>query len=170
MRSPPGLAEFCAREHPRLVGSLILYGVDVDAANELAQEALVRACSHWKKVEKMVAPQAWLTRVAINLANSFYRRRAAERRAHERLHNERSHNVSPSSEVFIAEPIRAAVAKLPRRQRTALIMRYYAELSTHEVAELMGCSESAVRRLTSQAIGSLRGNGRLKSLLEVHDA
>lgn len=169
MRAPPGLAEFCAREHPRLVGALILYGVDEDAANELAQEALIRACSHWKKVEMMASSQAWLTRVAINLANSFYRRRAAERRAHERLHNDRPLDVSGASEAFIAEPIRVAVAKLPKRQRTALIMRYYSDLSTHEVAEIMGCSESAVRRLTSHAIGSLRGNDRLKKLLEVHD-
>ena len=169
MRSPPGLAEFCAQEHPRLVGALILYGVDVDVADELAQEALVRACSHWKRVEKMAAPRAWLTRVAINLANSLYRRRAAERRAHERLRLERSLGDNATGEVFIAEPIRAAVAELPKRQRTALIMRYYAELSTHEVAELMGCSESAVRRLTSQAIGSLRGNGCLKNLREVPD-
>lgn len=44
---PEDLAAFCEREYPRLVGTLSLYCGDVLLAEELAQEALARACSRW---------------------------------------------------------------------------------------------------------------------------
>jgi DNA-directed RNA polymerase specialized sigma24 family protein len=60
---------------------LTLYTSDRDLAAELAQEALARACRHWRRVQHMDAPGAWLYRVALNLANSAGARRRADRRA-----------------------------------------------------------------------------------------
>lgn len=48
-------------------------------AEDLAQDALLKACGRWSKVSTMTVPGAWLHRVAINLANSYFRRRKAER-------------------------------------------------------------------------------------------
>ena len=62
--APIDLTEFCEAEWPRLVGALSLYTGDADLAEELAQEAVVRACRHWRKVRSMEAPAAWLHRVA----------------------------------------------------------------------------------------------------------
>lgn len=71
---------FCVEEHPRLVGALSLYCGDRALAEELAQDALTRACRDWRKVRNFAAPGAWTHRVAMNLANSYFRRRAAETR------------------------------------------------------------------------------------------
>ena len=79
------MATFCAAQHGRLVGSLTLYCGDRDVAEVLAQETLVRVCRDWNRVRTMAAPAAWAHRVGLNLANSWYTRRRAERRATERL-------------------------------------------------------------------------------------
>ena len=81
LREDAGLRDFCTAEYPRLLGTLTLYCNDRGVAEELAQEALARACVSWPKVRGMDAPGAWIHRVAMNLANSHFRRRGAERRA-----------------------------------------------------------------------------------------
>ena len=75
--------DFCSAEFPRLIGTLTLFCGDQGVAEELAQETLVRAYQHWKRVQRLDNPGAWANRVAINLATSYFRRKRAERRAHE---------------------------------------------------------------------------------------
>ncbi|HEV2889040.1 MAG TPA: sigma-70 family RNA polymerase sigma factor [Frankiaceae bacterium] len=153
MDTDPRIA-FCRREHPRLVGALSLYTGDADLAEELAQEALARACRSWRRVESYDAPGAWVHRVGINLANSHFRRKACERRARERVGAAPATYTEPDAADAVA--VRAAVASLPRRQRTALVLRYYADLPVAEVAAQMQCREGTVRALTAQAIAGLR--------------
>jgi RNA polymerase sigma factor (sigma-70 family) len=151
------LESFCASEYPRLVGALTLYCGTRASAEELAQEALIRVCQHWDRVRGLQNPGAWAHRVAMNLASSHLRRLAAERRARARLatlaEGERStyEVVEPG-----AERIRSAIAALPRRQRRALILRYYVGLSVAEAAAEMSCPEGTVKRLTHEATKALR--------------
>jgi RNA polymerase sigma-70 factor (sigma-E family) len=145
---------FIEREHPRLVGALSLYCGDADLAEEVAQEALARACRDWSRVASMRSPGAWTHRVAINLVNSWFRRRAAERRARAR------HGVPPEAahEVDRADivAIRHAVAALPPRQRAAVVLRYYADLPVAEAAAVLGCAEGTVKALTHRGLTALR--------------
>lgn len=154
MRAPEDLASFCEREYPRLVGALDLYLGDLHVAEELAQEALIRASKRWARVGQLESPGGWTYRVAINLANSWFRRRRAERRAYRRL------DADPQAhhDVDVADrhAVRDAVRALPDRQRTALILRYYLDLPAPEVAERMGTTHGAVRALTKRAIAALR--------------
>src|SRR5918992_733978 len=100
--APGDLTAFCRREHPRLVGALSLYCGDLFLAEELAQEALARVCRDWSRVRRMDHPAAWAQRVAINLANSQFRRRAAERRARQRLEaGAMQHEDAPDAAVAI---------------------------------------------------------------------
>ena len=163
-------AAFCVEEHPRLVGALSLYCGDRVLAEELAQDALSRACRDWRKVRRLGAPGAWTHRVAINLANSYFRKAAAESRAKRRLHEDQSAYRDPGLDRAAAMDIRSAVASLPRRQRTALILRYYVDLSVRDVAAAMECPEGTVKTLTSKAISSLRHSLSQHELKEVRDA
>jgi DNA-directed RNA polymerase specialized sigma24 family protein len=91
----------------------------------------------------------------INLANSWLRRRTAERRAHARLAGRATGaHIDPDPADAVA--IRQAVAALPHRQRTALVLRYYADLPVAEVAALMGCAPGTVKSLTSKALTAVR--------------
>lgn len=152
MPAQDALVAFYRREYPRLVGALSLYCGDAAVAEELAGEAMVRACEHWSDLEQMDAPGAWLHRVAINLANSHFRRRQAERRARARMQG-RAHRDEDVSE---AVTIRRAVSWLPVRQRHAIVLRFYLGMDVEQTAIQMGVSASAVKSLTYRAVQSLR--------------
>lgn len=146
---------FCAAEFPRLTGALGLYVGDRAVAEELAQEALLRACRRWERVSQLDSPGGWTWRVARNLANSHLRRRRAERRARTRLeedHRPTTHDGDTAGRVAV----RRAVAELPERQRTVLVMRYFLDRSVQQTGEELGVSQDAVRSLTKRAIATLR--------------
>ncbi|MBW3665176.1 MAG: SigE family RNA polymerase sigma factor [Actinobacteria bacterium] len=119
---PEAAAAFCAAEYPRLVGGLALYVGDVHVAEEFAQEALLRACRRWEYVSGLESPGGWTWRVALNLANSAFRRRGAERRAQARRPADATIHID--ADPAEATAVRRAVAALPQRQRTALVLRY----------------------------------------------
>lgn len=159
------LASFCHGEHRRLVGLLALYVGDEATAQELAQDAFARLCEHWDRVCRMTNRRAWLNRVALNLARSWFRRRSAERRAQRRHGPDVQIEESQPADVLA---VRGAVAALPPRQRTALVLRYYADLPVADVAAHMGCAEGTVRALTHRAIGALRERAGLFDYEEAH--
>jgi RNA polymerase sigma factor (sigma-70 family) len=164
----PDLDAFCLREWPRLVGALSLYTGDAGVAEDLAQETLARVCYRWEKVRELEAPGAWAHRVAMNLAHSHFRR-ATRRRALEQ-HAAESRAVHEEGDLDVAMLVRAAVVRLPRRQREALVLRYYADLSVRAVAEILRCPENTVKTLTRRAIAGLRDAGLadLTTPTEVH--
>lgn len=152
---PEDAVAFFAAEYDRLVGGLGLYVGDGFLAEELAQEALLRACRRWETVSRLDSPGGWAWRVAVNLANSHFRRLRAERRARQRL-AERSEQAHRDVDIAEREAVRRSVAGLPRRQKHALVLRYFLDLSAEETARRMDTSNDAVRSLTKRAVASLR--------------
>lgn len=148
---------FCRHEYPRIVGILTLYCRDQAVAEELAQEALARAWGRWDRVAKLDNPQAWLYRVAINLANDLLRRRLAERRARARMEDPQRHHPQPGADAIA---VRDAVASLGPRQRTVIVLHHFLDLSLPEVADVMNAPLSTVKSLAR------RGRLRLRELLD----
>lgn len=150
----PAIEDFYRAVGPRLLGMLtVQYGFHV--AEELTQETLARVHRHWGTVQGLRSPQAWAYRVAFNLASSRLRRRRAERRALDRLEAtavEPDRGPDPADVVAVRE----AVARLPRQQRTTVLLRFYADLSVADTAEVMGCSQGTVKSHTHDAVRSLR--------------
>ena len=149
------LVALCEREHPVLVGALGLYLGDVHEAEDLAQEALVRLCQRWP-LPGVENPGAWVMRVAFNLATSSLRRRVTGRRAVDRLRAERPPATLDRDDVVF---VRRAVLDLPDRQRQAIVLRYFADLSVRETADQLGCPEGTVKTLVHQAVKALRAAG-----------
>jgi RNA polymerase sigma-70 factor (ECF subfamily) len=149
--------DLCRRVHPRLVGALSLYLGDADLARELAQDALVRLVERGPEVVAMERPDAWVLRVAFNLARSRLRRLGAERRAHARS------GPAPAEaapvDVAGAVAVRRALADLPSRQRQAVVLRFYGDLPLAEVATAMGCRPGTVKAHLHQAVDALRRAG-----------
>lgn len=151
----PDAVAFCATEFPRLVGALGLYVGDEAVAEELAQEALLRACRRWERVSRMESPGGWTWRVARNLANSHLRRRRAEWRARARLSTaDRTDDATDEFAERVA--VRRAVADLPERQRNVLVARYFLDWSVQMTARELGMSADAVRSLSKRAVAALR--------------
>ena len=155
MAPPDDLVAFCEREHARLVGAITLYCGDRALGEEIAQDALAKACERWEQVRVMAAPGAWVHRVAINATNSRFRRLGAERRARRRLEDRHDETVT-DPDTADAVTIRDALAVLPSRQRQVLVLRFYLGLSVAETAQWMTSSEAATKSMTQRAIASLR--------------
>jgi RNA polymerase sigma-70 factor (ECF subfamily) len=164
---PEGLDAFCRREHPRLVGALSLYCGDASLAEELAQDALERACEQWGRVSAMPAPGAWVHRVAMNMAHSRFRRRAAERRAHARSV---AADVHEDTDVASAVALRNEVATLPRRQRGVIVMRYYLGMDVAQTAAALHMSPAAVKAAAHRAMQQLRAEFVVPDREDVSDA
>ena len=156
------LEAFCHAEHPKIVGFLTLFCGDRETAAELAQETMIKVVQHWKKVRGMQAPSAWTHRVAVNLANSWLRRRIVARRVEREMREVGSH-IDPDGAFAVA--VREAIRSLPPRQRAAIVLKFYADLPTDDIAEIMRCKPGTVWALTNQGLASLRRAG-----LEVDDA
>lgn len=167
MAVPPDLVLFCEEQHPRLVGMLGLYCGDRFIAEEFAQEALMKACRDWRRVRSKDDPAAWVRRVALNLTNSHFRRKLAERRARERLVSQTVSEAEP--DLALAVSLRHAIAALSRRQRTAVIL-HYLDLPFPGVADFMDIPLSTAKSLASRGIAHLRASSDLFELKEARDA
>jgi RNA polymerase sigma factor (sigma-70 family) len=149
--------DFCRQLRPRLVGTLSLLCGDREVGEDLAQETMARVWVNWARLRGLgdQAMTAWTYRVAVNLSRSWIRRRVAERRALRRLSAGTTDRHCDQDAVEVVE-VRRAVASLPRRQRTAVVLRFYADLPVADVATLMGCAPGTVKALTAQAMSILR--------------
>jgi RNA polymerase sigma factor (sigma-70 family) len=89
----------------------------------------------------------------VNLSKSYFRRRAVERRFIERQAGPPPIEPDDLSE---RERIRRALGALPIAQRTAIVLRYFEDLSEAQTADLMRRNPAAVKSLVSRAMGTLR--------------
>src|SRR5262249_2553490 len=133
-------------EYGRLVGALRLVCASGTDAEDLAQEAMVRACLHWKRVRDMERPAGWLYATAFNLV----RRRGRRREPHGVF--PQSGDPSPFERLDLVEALR----QLPLSQRKAVVLRYVLGYTTAEAAALLDVSEGALRALVHRGCVALR--------------
>jgi len=138
------------REHPRLIGSLAALSGRDDLAAEAADEAFARALARWPRVSKMASPGGWTYRVALNELRRRMRRSSTERQALDRLDAPVDVEDRP-----IDDDVWRAVRALPDRQRTAIVLRYVADLPEVDIAEAMHVSRGTVASNLSDARRSL---------------
>lgn len=153
MDAPAALKRFVEQEHPRLVRAAELLLDDRAVAEEVAQEALLRAASRWEHVGELEAPGAWAHRVAINLATSQLRRRRVARRARARLGVD---GVAPEPDTATALTVRAALGRLPTDQRRLLVLRHVLGWTAVEIADLDRTRPATVRQQLRRAREALR--------------
>ena len=145
---------FCAAAWSRLVAAMSHYCGDVYLAEELVQEALVRACRRWVHVSGLASPEGWTYRVAVNLANSAWRRQRAERRARQRHGPEQQ--VRRAVAVEDQMLVRAALQTLTAQQREAVVLRHVLDLSVEQTAQVLETTPGAVRALSHRALVRMR--------------
>lgn len=154
MSSTEEMDDFCQLWFPKLVGMLSLYCGNSLVAEDMAQETLIRICRDWGRVKRMDHSDAWVRQVALNLARSHYRRLKAERRAKARLEVYPEHRVSPVSDSALV--VRAAISELPHREKAALVLRFYEDLTVPEVARHLDLPEGTVKSLIHRGAQRLR--------------
>ena len=124
-------------------------------AEDLVQDAFVRLAGRLLHLRGTGGFEAYLRRTVVNLANSHFRRRKVERRYQER----EASMLGPTRQdrdVPTREAARTALLALPMRQRTAIVLRFYVDLSEAQTADVMGCRRGTVKALVSQGLDKLR--------------
>jgi uncharacterized protein len=136
---PAAFATLVERNRAR-VESVVKRMVGADA-EDVVQEALLRAFLGASQLRDPTNFGAWLCGIALNVAKMMLRQRAAE----ERVARELRRSVVPVTERALLELVRDAVEVLPAGQRDAVLMHYIDGLSCEEIAVLLGTSPGAVR-------------------------
>jgi RNA polymerase sigma-70 factor (sigma-E family) len=125
---------------------------DWQAAEDAVSRALAKLYVRWDKV---AAPDSYARTMVVRAAIDEKRRPWRRERP---VGDAMPDVVSPDPLVAVDERarIRAALLRVPARQRTALVLRFYEEMSVEQAAEVMGCEPSTVRSQTSRGLATLR--------------
>lgn len=126
-------------------------------ADDVAQQAWTQALAAYPGLRSADNLRGWLLTITHRCATDVHRRRARTPVATGDV-PERSDPMATEVDVVDDGPLWRAVRALPERQRTALALRYLADLDHATVATAMGTTPAATRRLVSDALATLRAD------------
>ncbi len=140
-------ASWYRTEYPRVVNALTLLTGDRQVSADAASEAFVRALAKWDRVSKMDRPGGWLYKVALNDARRRLRRSTRDSSVAADLGwtPTTSAPVEPDHELW------NAVSRLPDRTRSAVVLRYVADLTEAGIAEALGVQRGTVATMLRRA-------------------
>jgi len=131
---------------------------DPHLAEDIVQDVLVRAQARWSRIGRLDAPEAYVKRMVLNEFLSWRRRRAA--RAVPMSREVLDVFVAPTPDGATAWDERDAalrlIATLPPKQRAAIALRFYEDMSHEQIAVLLGCRTVTARTHISRALATLR--------------
>jgi RNA polymerase sigma factor (sigma-70 family) len=130
---------------PRLVRLAHLITGSNSAAEDVVHDVFVAAYHKWEKIDD---PHGYLYRAVVNRSRSVLRRRSIE-----------SKHASDTSSLDLApdlDEVWIALSKIPVKRRTALVLRFYADLPVETIAEIMGVRPATVRSLIHRGYMSMR--------------
>lgn len=146
------------RHQDRLYRLVVVWLHDSGHAEDALQEVFLRACSGLRRFRFRAAPFTWLYRTARHVCSEYNRRRTAEALQAE--------PVDPADGperqlggLEAARRVRELVAVLPPRQREAVMLRIFEELSVADTARTMGCRQGTVKALLHKAMARLKQLG-----------
>ena len=139
-----GYTWFFRSEFAVVVRTVYLILRDQGRAQDISQDAFMQLFVHWSKVSRYERPEAWVRRVAIRMA---IRERKRDRlRAF--LERKTTEDTTPA---VIGLDLEDAMAGLPVMQRAVVVLYYFEDRPSNEIAEILGMSQSTVRVHLSRA-------------------
>jgi RNA polymerase sigma-70 factor (sigma-E family) len=151
------------RENTRaLLRTAYLLTGNAQQAEELVQDTLVRLYPKWDRVQAADVPLAYVRRSITNAYINQMRRTGRREFAFDEV-PERTDPRDALSQLADRDQIWAGLRLLPQRQRAALVLRFFEDLSDEQTAAALGCRVGTVRSLISRGLATLRGQ-----MAEVH--
>jgi RNA polymerase sigma-70 factor (sigma-E family) len=156
MNLGPEFDEFVRVSSARLLRTSYLLAGDRGHAEDMLQEALVRAARHWRTARS--SPEAYTRRVIVNLATDRWR--ARQRRPAEVPLDDPAARRLGQVELPLSADNRTvmldALRQLPYQQRAVAVLRYWHGVPVAETASMLGISEGTVKSYAARAIARLR--------------
>jgi RNA polymerase sigma-70 factor (sigma-E family) len=149
------LAQLYERHVPGAVRLAALLTGDPSIAEDLAHEGFIRCAGRFGHLRRSSSFDAYLKRTVVNLCFAWFRRQRLERDTSRR--QAATEPVAPPA--YSPEDrdlVWSAILRLPFRQRAAIVLRYYEDLSEEHTAVALRCSARAVNALVSRALTALR--------------
>ncbi len=147
-------AVFAAHHADALQLAYLLCG-DPHRAEDVVADAFVKVWRRWE-AGGIDSPRSYVRRAVVNEMHSRFRRLRLERAQAERRSGDGRGDRGHDERFADADAMVAALRRLPERQRTAVVLRYYADLSEADMAETMGCSVGTVKSSLSRGLNRLR--------------
>ena len=142
------------------MGSLLRFAAvltgDTGLAEDVVQEVLIRANARWDRIGSMHHRRAYVRRMIVNEYLSWRRRswRSVPGGTAEDVSDGQTPDIGAA--VVQRHALLAELARLPRRQRAVIVLRYYEGLTDSEVAKVLGCRPATVRGYAARALAALR--------------
>ena len=141
----PSFDDFYAGAAARLIRHAYALTADLAEAQDIAQEAFARAWQRWPAVRECDSPEAWVRRVATNLAASRWRRIRVARTAACHAAGQQAAEVSTDTVALVS-----GLRTLPERQRTVLVLHYLCDLTVDQIAAELRCPAGSVKSWLSR--------------------
>ena len=145
---------YVAERRPMLLRAATRLTSDRTEAEDLLQAALAKTFLAWDRIEDRAAVDGYVRRAMVNTQISWWRRRKLEVYPTDRLPDRPVDDHAGRSET--RDAVTRALLKLPERQRLAVMLRYYEDMSEREIAEALGVSVGTVKSTVSRAMTKLR--------------
>jgi RNA polymerase sigma-70 factor, ECF subfamily len=150
---------FYQASYHRLVGQLTVMTGSLEDAEDAVQEAFARASTRWATLREYEVPEAWVRRVALNLATSGLRRTRRQLAALARLRPPTTEPAHPTDRLAI----QAGLQRLPLHYRQVLVLHYGADLPVEQVAQQLRLPTGTVKSRLARAraaLGAYLGQGQ----------
>jgi RNA polymerase sigma-70 factor (sigma-E family) len=150
-----GFTSFVVAHGAALLRTACLMTGDRQHGEDLVQTTLAKAYGAWAKVRRADEPMAYVRRIMVNTHLSLLRRLMSGEQVIEVVPD----RGTADSQAAHAErdEMRRALLQLSPRVRTAVVLRYFEDLSEAETARVMGCSASTVNNHVTRGLAALRG-------------
>jgi RNA polymerase sigma-70 factor (sigma-E family) len=146
--------DFVAARRPTLLRAAMLLTPDRADAEDLLQSALTKTYLAWGRINDHGALDGYVRRTMVNINISWWRRRRLEEYPTDELPDTPVADHTRHSD--LRDGLERILDRLPERQRAAIVLRYYEDLTETEVAEKLGVSVGTVKSTVSRAIARLR--------------
>ncbi|MER8006347.1 SigE family RNA polymerase sigma factor [Streptomyces sp. NPDC094149] len=133
--------------------AVLLSGGDRHAAEDLLQNALIKAAGRWHRIEE---PEAYVRQVLYRQQISRWRLKWRRRELTVAEPPDTGAGRDGTADSDLRLLMRGALARLTARQRTVLVLRYFEDLPEADVARILGCSVGTVRSTTHRSLARLR--------------
>lgn len=159
-------SELVRRHQKEMLRLALRFMQDLDAAEDVVQDSFVKAYQKLHMFEEKSSFKSWLYRITINTAKNKIRDEHREVMGIDNI----SISVGPQAEnelviEAIKQKLQAAVNQLPERQKTALILRVYEDMSFKEIAHIMECPYDTAKANFRHALLKLKESVEEKEML-----